>query len=192
MDHELQSKLKLKRNLKWLLLFFGIVVAICVAINYFYLNHIPSFVTWQEKEISGNLHLELKDRQFRIYDSQGNLTFSSDKKIKVQDVLLTDLDGNGRDEIIALVWKKGLYGKHRPFWVSRDEKNYSQHIFIYEVDQNGEVKEKWFASEIGLKVKGISLLESNDSIVVTKTAEGEKYLWRWESFGLKNVDIKQK
>jgi hypothetical protein len=192
MDHELQSKLKLKRNLKWLLLFFGIVVAICVAINYFYLNHISSFVTWQEKEISGNLHLELKDRQFSVYDSEGNCKFTSDKKIKVQDALLTDLDGNGRDEIIALVWKKGLYGKHRPFWVSRDEKNYSQHIFIYEVDQNGEVKEKWFASEIGLKVKGISLLESNNSIVVTETTNGDKYLWRWESFGLKNVDIKQK
>ena len=190
MDHGLQSKEKLNRYIKWLLLFFGIVVAICVAIRYFSLNHIPSFVSWQDKEISGNLRLELKNRQFSVYDSEGNRIFSSDSKIKVQDILLSDIDGNGREEIIALVWKKGLYGKHRPFWVRSDEKNYSQHIFIYEPDRTGKIREKWFASEIGIRVKSISLLEQNNSIIVTETAEGGKYLWMWDNFGLKSVDKK--
>ena len=188
MDHELQDKVKLKRDIRWLLLFFGIVVAICIAIFFLYLNHIPSYVTWQEKEIEAEIRGELKNKSFSIYDENGNRTFTTDKKIKVQDILLTDLDGNGDSEIVALVWKRGLYGKHRPFWIYRDEKKYSQHIFIYDVDSKGQVTEKWFASEIGIEIRTIELLESNDSILVTKTRDGEKHLWRWEDFGLKNVD----
>ena len=54
----------------------------------------------------------------------------SEKGFKVQDVLLSDLDGNGDIEMIVLLWKKGLYGKHRPFWVENDEKCYSQQEYF--------------------------------------------------------------
>ena len=56
-----------------------------------------------------------------LYDEQGNKIFSTEKTVKVQDFLLTDIDGNGHDDMIALVWKRGKYGKYRPFWVDKDD-----------------------------------------------------------------------
>ena len=36
---------------------------------------------------------------------------------RVQDSLYADIDRDGQDEKIVLLWKKGRFGKHRPFWI---------------------------------------------------------------------------
>lgn len=107
---------------------------------------------------------------------------------KVQDTLFADIDRDGEPEKIELLWKRGRFGKHRPFWVKEDEKELSQHIFIYDVLEDGELKPLWFASDIGREVVRMKIIGENEDILLLEDKEGNNTLWRWESFGLKNVD----
>ncbi len=112
----------------------------------------------------------------------------SDPAYKVQDGFLTDLDRDGDIEMVLLVWKRGRYGKHRPFFVTSDEKSYSQHIFIYDIEDGVLVRQKWFASDIGVQVKRMKLMEQDNALMLTEDTDGNCVLWKWESFGLKSMD----
>ncbi len=107
---------------------------------------------------------------------------------RVQDSLYADIDRDGQDEKIVLLWKKGRFGKHRPFWIKEDEEEISQHIFIYDVLENGELRQKWFASDIGREVVRMKMIGNNADVLLLEDKEGNNTLWRWESWGLKNVD----
>ncbi len=105
----------------------------------------------------------------------------------IQDTLYTDIDKDGRDDKIVLLWKRGRFGKHRPFWVKEDEEELSQHIFIYDVLENGELRQKWFASDIGREVKRMKIIGPDKATLLLEDTKGNNTLWRWESFGLKII-----
>ncbi len=186
--------------IKWLLLSLGIVVAICVLVIISKRNYIPAWVNWQEETYEVLLKtgerteddddcaivtVKLADKHMEVScDSTGEY-FMTDKGIKVQDTLSTDLDGDGLPELVTVVWKKGLFGKHRPFWITSDEKNYSQHVFIYGIDKDGKVSQKWFASETGILINSMEIMEKNTQIISFEDTNGNCTLWRWEGFGLK-------
>ena len=184
----LLSSIVKKKN--WLLLFFGIAVAICVVPMIVRVNHIPSWVAWNEKVIdSGNgAIVSLHNKKLEVLDSSGNVTFTSEKGFKVQDVIVTDIDRDDEPELIALLWKRGIYGKHRPFWVKDEEKNYSQHIFLYDLEKDGSVKHKWGASRTGIEINRMKLLERNNAILLVEGRDGDCTLWNWDSWGLKNIE----
>lgn len=197
MDSELQDKRILmqdinKRNansrkLTGLLLLFGVAVVLCILIFIVKDNYIPRWVTWNEKATDDG-RLVLKDKGLTLYDEEGNDIFSTEKTVKVQDFLLTDIDGNENEDIIALVWKRGKYGKYRPFWIDKDERNYSQHIFIYEIKDDESVRPKWFASETGHFIRRMKIEDESERIILVEDVDKTNSLWRWDGFGLKNVD----
>ncbi len=107
---------------------------------------------------------------------------------RIQDTIYADIDRDGDDEKIVLLWKKGRFGKHRPFWIKEDEDTYSQHIFIYDVLNDGTLKQKWFASDIGREVVRMKIIGKNADTLLLEDTEGNNTLWRWGSWGLKNVE----
>ncbi len=156
---------------------------------------IPGDVCWQEKtESCGNLTISLAGKRIIIKDSSKKTIWESPGDYYVQDFLISDLDGEiardgkPRKELILLLWKRGKFGEHKPFWIEKDEKNYSQHIFIYGLNESQKPKAKWFASEVGERISRMKLMEKDPKIILTETEDGENFLWRWESFGLKNID----
>ena len=170
-----------------LLLLLGVAVVLCILFFLVKDSYIPRWVTWNEKAMNDG-RLVLKDKMLTLYDKQGNKIFSTERTVKVQDFLLTDIDGNGHKDIIALVWKRGNYGKYRPFWIDKDERNYSQHIFIYEIEDENKVRPKWFASETGHLIRRMKLEDESGKIILVEDVDKTNSLWRWEGFGLKNVD----
>ena len=192
-----ERKLSVIKKLKWLLLSLGIVVAICVVLILIRRDHIPSWVCWKDKEISfdnekdkaySGIVVGLKNKKLQVKAGNGDITFESERGFKVQDVFVTDIDRDGDNEMIALLWKKGKYGKHRPFWVKSDEKNYSQHIFLYDLNPDGSVGHKWGASEIGVDAVRMKLMEKNASILLIEDKDKNCTLWTWEGWGLKNIE----
>ena len=174
-----------------LLLSLGIVVAFCVVIFIWKRNYIPTWVKWQEKRLKcGQCELVIKKKRMSVFNDSGEQLFLSDKSIKFQDAITTDVDGDGLSDIVAVVWKRGLFGKHRPFWVKTDEKDYSQHVFIYGVDEEGKVSQKWFASETGILINRMKLMDKHPQIILFEDIDGACSLWKWESFGLKNIENK--
>lgn len=105
----------------------------------------------------------------------------------VQDCIYADIDRDGKEDKIVLLWKRGRFGKHRPFWIKEDETDLSQHIFIYDVLEGGELKQKWFASDIGREVRRMKIIGPDRDTLLLEDVDGNNTLWRWQSFGLKNV-----
>ncbi len=179
---------KLSKNstqVKWLLLLLA--AAICIII-FIYLP--PSGVPWITKDFSTDSGISccLKNRKVTLRNSDGSIFWNSNYTLHVQDAFITDIDKNGDDELILLVWKRGKYGNHRPFWVLTDDPDYSQHIFIYDISNSYMVSQKWFASDIGCIVNRMKLMEQDPSILLLEESTGSNSLWHWSSFGLKSMD----
>ncbi len=185
----------LKNQYFWLLLLFTAAVVFCITIFLRLGKGIPLHVRWNEtKRYTGSgIAGILKNKKLVVTLPGGEKLWESGKEYKIQDFLFSDLDGNGQTEIILLLWKKGIYGKARPFWITDNEDDrYSQHIFIYEISEDNEVRQKWCASYIGEEMTRMKLMEQNDKILLTERISGNSTLWIWKSFGIKSIknDVK--
>ncbi len=201
MDNKLSYKVIMKNNMpkittsKWLLLL--IAAAIYITTNLTTVKaaaseneEIPGWVSFQEKELktSDKKVFELSDKHVIYKDGKGKTLWESKEDYLVQDEFITDIDRNGDEELILLLWKKGRYGKDKPFWVKGDEDSFSQHIGIYDIGSEGKVSAKWFASDIGRQVTRMKLMEKDNAILLTEDIDENCALWMWESFGLKNIN----
>lgn len=117
---------------------------------------------------------------------QGSAAFVSEPGWRVNDFLVGDLDRDGREELVLLVWRRGHYGPSHPFWVSRNEYAYSQHIFIYRQEE-GKVQPVWMSSSLDPRVKSWSMTEQGCLRILTPS--GEDTLWGWGSWGLERLDV---
>ncbi len=195
MDKKLPGKYRLMKNFfsqknrKWLLLTVIAVAAICCALVY--LLYLPSPKgSWNDREFSiyDDFSGRLSGKRFKIHSLDGAILWETPLTFLIQDALVTDLDRDGETEVILLLWKIGKYGKHRPFWVDRDELAFSQHVFIYSLSKDGNLRHRWGASEVGDEITRMKLMEKNNSLLLTETAGGKCTVWRWDSFGLKTVE----
>jgi poly-gamma-glutamate capsule biosynthesis protein CapA/YwtB (metallophosphatase superfamily) len=175
----------------------------------------PTWVVYESKTLdAGHYSLGVKDKRAilsMISEPKNEADKNSDTKstndvlwispsdYKVQDGFLSDVDRDGNMELVLLLWKRGRFGKHRPFWVLSDEKSYSQHIFIYDIvadkistdasnTYDNAVKQKWFASDIGIQIRRMKLMERDNAIILTEDTDGNNALWQWQSFGLKSMN----
>ena len=97
---------------------------------------IPRYATTPDKTITDDdVTVIKKGRSISVLHG-GKKIWSLPYDVKAQDILLEDIDGNGSRELIILCWKRGRFGKRRPSWVKEDEREYSQHIFIYNIKED--------------------------------------------------------
>lgn len=123
---------------------------------------------------NNKLHALLNEREI----------YASKDEVKVFDFIICDIDRNGDNELLVLCEKKGRFGNHRPFWIKEDEEEISQHIFIYDLTEEG-VTPKWMASDIGFRVEDWLY----DGAALSLTDEnGERTFWTWKSWGLERAD----
>lgn len=160
----------------------------------------PHWIVWKNGTIydtSGQYEIVLEHKEVNIL-CNSRVIWSAPKGVKVQDAMSCDIDNDGEDELILLCWKVGRFGKSKPFWVERDERSWSQHIFVYEYDGE-EVKPKWMSSYIGQDVTemavqgrpgagtrdGGSALQQH--LLLTDRA-GKISSWIWDSWGFTKED----
>ena len=130
--------------------------------------------------------IKLENRKVKVY-KEGKCIFKSPKGCFVQNMLYADIDRDGERELILLNFNKGRYGKHRPFWVDRDELKWFQHIYIYDyIAEDKMFRPIWMASDIGMEAADFSLEE--EQVIRMEDRHGEKSDWMWISFGLRCVD----
>ena len=84
---------------------------------------LPGWALWEENsvfEASGKYQVTLSGRAVSVYCGEKEI-WHSPEEVKVQQVISADLDRDEADELILLCWKRGRYGKHKPFWVEKFE-----------------------------------------------------------------------
>lgn len=110
--------------------------------------------------------------------------YASPDEWRVFDAHVCDLDGDGADELVFLVWKQGSYGPYRPFWESGPDDAWSQHVFVYGM-RAGKIAPIWMSSALG------SVFEREwmepDGTLVLEAPDGSLTSWRWGSWGFELV-----
>ena len=122
----------------------------------------------------------LKNRRLEV-QKDGAAAWESPGDILVQDFLWCDINHDRKNELLLLCWRIGRYGNARPFWVEKDEKKWSQHIYIYEW-RDGEIHPLWMASDIGMDAAAFDFDETK-RLHITEVSGRETY-WDWLSWGL--------
>lgn len=145
---------------------------------------VPLWVRWQTVSLDTQPQIVLRAKKLRA-EKNGETLWRMDAGVLTQDVLFCDIDHDGEEELLALCWKRGRYGAHRPFWVTEDETGYSQHIFLY--DWTGETMQPiWMASDIGFDVASWSFDEQSRLCITARG--GRQTHWDWLNWGLTNID----
>ncbi len=110
----------------------------------------------------------------------------------VQQRLLLDLNGDGVQERILLVWKRGSYGMHHPSWVEHDETGLSQHLYIYEKRGDGRYHPIWMSSALGGRVlrmaEGEEIPGTGRRSIRLTDGDGRESRWGWLSWGLVRIN----
>lgn len=163
----------------------SVITAALVAAVFFACDRLPSYSEPSDKIVKhseANVVIEQKGRGITVR-AHNDLIWELEDEVSAQDFLFEDIDHDGVKELLVLCWKKGRFGKKKPTWVEEDETDWSQHIFIYEVE-NDTVKPKWMASDIGMKAQSWSFLDGVLSITDT---DGVVSKWIWRSWGLEKL-----
>lgn len=117
---------------------------------------LPRWIDWRSGNVYGKAdtghryEIVLSGKRAEVlYDN--SVIWNSPDGMKVQQAISCDIDNDQEEELVLLCWKIGRFGESRPFWVDRDERKWSQHLFLYEYDQ-GKIRPKWMSSYIGQDV----------------------------------------
>lgn len=149
---------------------------------------LPKWIMWQGPELktSGSPPAEAELESRRVFVSfDGQPVWQSPAEYKVQDMILGDIDHDGKDDLLLLCWKIGRYGEHKPFYVKEDENAWSQHIFIYSLEE-GSVQPKWMTSYLPFDVYRWEFNEK-ERLILTDLSGGTTR-WDWKSWGLEIID----
>ncbi|MBO5145284.1 MAG: CapA family protein [Lachnospiraceae bacterium] len=155
---------------------------------------LPRWIVWESRELcdrSGAYEISLEHKTVRVV-YEDSVIWTSPDGVKVQQALSCDIDNDHQDELILLCWKIGRYGSRKPFWVEKDEKKWSQHIFVYEYNRS-EIQPKWMSSYIGQDV--VNMAENGKDAPFTRLwltdSDQQVSSWFWDSWGFtkENTDI---
>ena len=151
----------------------------------------PDWVTWQEKTEAADLDgdgtaetLTLEGRSFTARRGEA-LLFETPEEWQTADLLHADIDRDGTEEVLLLVWKQGSYGDYRPFWVEENDSDLSEHIFIYKCDPD-QLRPIWMSSALDLPVRDWTA-DAEGRLHLT-APDGSEQAAAWEGWGLKYLD----
>ena len=150
----------------------------------------PFWAEWEEGASDfGDSYVVLKDKKIDLYTDASctTLRWSGKEDWSVQDMVIKDVDGDGNEELVLLVWKHGSFGTSMPFWVKENDNRFRQHIFIFSYDQNEEIRMHsiWMSSEIKFDIVSIAS-GTGDQLILNVKGAGPQ-LWAWKHFGIKYV-----
>lgn len=163
------------------------ILGVAAFLLWWYGAFLPRWITWEEKAgTMEELSVTLKGRKITVSDGDTVLWESQSDRF-VQDLVIKDIDRDGVDEMILLIWKHGSYGKDMPFWEQKNDIELHQHIFIYKYDPKKaeKVSPRWMSSQILYEIESIS--SGTKSLLDVTDRGGTTRTWVWEDFGLKLV-----
>lgn len=147
---------------------------------------LPRWISWEETagcNASGEYLFYLSKKSVTVTHAN-SVIWTSPNNVKVQKALFCDADNDGQDELVLLCWKRGRYGKSKPVWVEKDERRWSQHLFVYKCAPD-LVKPKWMSSYLGLEVSDIVSNGKGAPYgrLWLTDLEGAVSSWVWDSWG---------
>lgn len=152
---------------------------------------LPHWIVWHEVDETLDLdgdgsveHLRLFAGRVSIQTTENDVVCTTNTSWHVSCLQTGDIDHDGAPELVMIVWKRGSYGAHRPFWVKWDDPTFSEHVFIMRYD-HGDVHEVWMSSAIGFAV--VDAVLDHHALLTLTGPDGTVSQWVWEGWGLTEV-----
>ena len=152
---------------------------------------LPSYTVWHDCTVESTSPdapdlIELKNRRVRVI-KDGDVIFTTPAFCKVSNMIYTDIDRDGENELILHNFNIGKFGDARPFWIKFDPPVYRQHIYIYDYRPDEKIiRPIWMASDIGVRASDMEAVK--DDVIRIWDCDGKESNWMWISFGLRCVD----
>lgn len=97
----------------------------------------------------------------------GKTIWQSPADWQVEQAIIEDVNNDGSQELVLLLWKQGNYGSSRPFWANKEDTIWSSHLFVYTLI--GErAKQIWCSSALSPPLYNLQ--------IITDPASGDNYL----------------
>lgn len=150
---------------------------------------LPRWTEWSECSISADLGggnaKELVELSRRRVSVEGDIAFETPVGWKVFSVATADLDGNGTNELLMALWKRGADGTSRAIWEDGWHPHFAQHLYVYTV-KDRKVVPFWMGGDLDARIT--SMFVDDDSHVHLMALRGEDTVWEWGTWGFSRID----
>ncbi|MFA6382622.1 MAG: CapA family protein [Candidatus Buchananbacteria bacterium] len=126
--------------------------------------------------------------------------WQTDPAWRVENVLIGDFNNDGIKEVGFSLWKQGSYGSDLPAWEKENDKEISNHLFLYQFKDN-TLKMVWGSSALDYPIKEMALvdldLDGKNELAVLQATNSEGAIresrlqnlgiWRFYEFNFVNL-----
>ncbi len=130
----------------------------------------------------------------------GRRLWVSPPEWKVQQFLLAEVTNDGQQDLVMVLWKKGSFGPHRPFWHRGKDNAYTNHLFVYNLlDQH--FHPVWCSSALDYPIARLEIMDINgDGQNELEADEQSPWLqrvflqktpptvWQWQQWGFYRLE----
>ncbi|MHB8125427.1 MAG: hypothetical protein ACYDEJ_07255 [Desulfitobacteriaceae bacterium] len=125
----------------------------------------------------------------------------------VDNVVLGDADNDGTINMVLTLWKKGSFGSVKPFWLTSEDTDYKNHLFVYRL-KNNAMKQVWCSSNLDRPIISLTIRDCDgdclNELVVEEgqyrkidrehytldtTAQVRTTVWRWDEWGFSLLNV---
>ncbi|MBQ8913685.1 MAG: hypothetical protein IJ054_06545 [Lachnospiraceae bacterium] len=200
-EHNINKKQNKKKIIKTAIISIitVLIIAVLCILSIYYMwkkgFFIPNYVTWNNQSDTFNIgeevvdfNLQKKELKITEHDT-GVLLYENPGEWLISDYFYSDIDSDGKNEVVLVVWKQGSFGEHKPFWYEGKDNKWTQHIFIFKWDSEKEnrLKPIWMSSDIGIKAHKVFVDEKNRIHLIDN--KGEETVWQWLDWGLTLIQV---
>lgn len=154
---------------------------------------------WREADLDGDGEVEkiiLSEGKIQVFKND-EIIWQSDPAWQVDNLILADLNCDGKTEINMSLWKKGSYGDDLPFWLEKNTEERGSHLFIYGW-RKGKIRPFWCSSTLETPIKEMAAGDiDGDGKLELAILEGDYdnpkndwaerlAVWSWNGWGFFN------
>ncbi|MFY9118766.1 MAG: hypothetical protein WAO57_00410 [Syntrophomonadaceae bacterium] len=189
-----------KRKLWWA----GALLIVLVLTALYHLTASPPVVIITcDSDNDGQLETyQLANEQVTV-EMDDTTIWQSEPGWKVTDLVLADVDDDGQAEMLLVLWKYGSFGISRPMWMEGEDREYSNHLFVYRLVA-GRMKPVWCSSAIEYPIVHLQVADydgdGRQELLVTEGPSAGLFysirslfyqnetIWQWQDWGFTLVE----
>ncbi len=137
----------------------------------------------------------------------GQVLWVSPEDYSIDSFVLGDVDNDKEMNLVVSLWKTGSFGEMKPFWLSGEDLEYKNHLFVYRLEGN-RLEQVWCSSNLDRPTLSFSIEDINEDGLSELVVEEGKYkelsperfaidsmapsqttVWLWNEWGFELVLI---
>ncbi len=131
----------------------------------------------------------------------GQVLWISPEDYSIDSFVLGDVDNDKEMNLVVSLWKTGSFGEMKPFWLTGEDLEYKNHLFVYRLQEN-QLEQVWCSSNLDRPTLSFSIEDINEDglnemvveegaykqisperFAVDSMAPSQTTLWMWNEWG---------